>query len=38
MTLIPGTPRTVLFIPRQKVTAERFRQGLSVRHLRNTYR
>jgi beta-mannosidase len=38
MTLLPGTPRTVRFTPREKVTADRFRRSLSVRHLRDTYR
>ena len=38
MTLLPGTPRKVLFTPREKVTVERFRKSLSVRHLRDTYR
>ena len=38
MTLVPGTPRTVRFNPREKVTADRFRRGMSVRHLRDTYR
>jgi hypothetical protein len=28
----------VLFNPREKVTADRFRRGMSVRHLRDTYR
>jgi beta-mannosidase len=38
MTLIPGTPRTVRFTPRKNVTADRFRRGLSVRHLRDSSR
>jgi beta-mannosidase len=38
ITLLPGAPRTVRFVPREKVTADRFRRSLTVRHLRNTYR
>jgi beta-mannosidase len=38
MTLIPGTPCAVLFTPREKVTADRLRRGLTVRHLRDSYR
>jgi beta-mannosidase len=38
MTLMPGAPRTVRFSPREKVTIDRFRRGLSVRHLRDTYK
>ncbi len=47
-TLLPRTPRTVTFRPRQKppnateysgrVSLEKFRRGLTVRHLRETYR
>jgi beta-mannosidase len=38
ITLLPGKPRTVRFVPREKVTVDRFRLCLSVRHLRDTYR
>ncbi len=38
MTLMPGAPRAVHFTPREKVTAEKFRRALSVRHLRDSYR
>jgi beta-mannosidase len=37
-TLLPGSPRTILFRPSQKVALEKFRRSLSVRNLRDTYR
>jgi hypothetical protein len=37
-TLLPGTPRTISFRPWKKVALEKFRHGLSVRHLRDTYK
>ena len=37
-TLIPGAPRTVRFTPRGKVTVDKFRRALGVRHLRDTYK
>ena len=36
-TLIPGAPRTVRFTPRGKVTVDKLRKALTVRHLRDTY-
>ena len=37
LTLLPGAPRTVTFLPRTKASLEKFRRSLSVRHLRQTY-
>jgi beta-mannosidase len=37
-TLLPGTPRSVLFTPRAAVQRETLVQALAVRHLRDTYR
>ena len=38
VTLLPGTVRTVRFRPREKVTIDKFRRALSVRHLRDSYK
>jgi beta-mannosidase len=38
MTLLAGTPCAVRFTPREKVTIDKFRRALSVRHLRDTYK
>jgi beta-mannosidase len=37
-TILPGEPRTVGFVPRRRVSLERFRRALALRHLRETYR
>jgi beta-mannosidase len=37
-TLLPGTARAVRFQPAARATLDRFRRGLSVRHLRESYR
>jgi beta-mannosidase len=37
-TLLPREPRTVVFTPRQPLSAKQFAAALTVRHLRDTYR
>ena len=37
ITLLPGSERTLLFSPRQKVTQEQLSSNLQVQHLRGTY-
>jgi hypothetical protein len=37
-TILPDAPRVVEFVPRKRVSIERFRRALSVRHLRETWR
>jgi len=36
-TLLPGRPKTLVFTPKQPVTAEAFQKALNVTHLRQTY-
>jgi hypothetical protein len=34
-TLLPGRPRKIAFVPKEKVSKEVFERSLSVRHLRS---
>ncbi len=37
-TLVPGVHRVIRFLPQKRVPVEKLRRGLSIRHLRGTYR
>ncbi len=37
LTLLPGEPRVIRFLPRTPATLERFRHAIAVRHLRDSY-
>jgi beta-mannosidase len=37
VTLLPGRPRTLRFVPQQPVTPAQFQRALTVNHLRGTY-